>query len=154
MTGVQTCALPILAPLEKLSDNHQLVWDFPGSATSLECDADKVAQILVNLVSNAIKYSPNGGDISIRLAQEGDCTRWQISDQGLGMTPEEQGLLFQQFSRLPQKGTRKIKGTGLGLYITRRLIEAHRGGIWVESTPGEGSTFSFELPNRATDTAK
>ncbi len=143
-----------LAPLEKLSDNHQLVWDFPESATSLECDADKVAQILVNLVSNAIKYSPNGGEIGIRLAQEGDCTRWQISDQGLGMTPEEQGLLFQQFSRLPQKGTRKIKGTGLGLYITRRLIEAHRGRIWVESTPGEGSTFSFELPNRATDTAK
>jgi len=135
-----------LAPLEHLSDKHTLVYEAPEKLRPITCDADKIAQVLVNLASNAIKYSPDGGEVRVRLSQNDKVTRWEIQDQGLGMTAEEQELLFQQFSRLPQKGTRKIKGTGLGLYITKHLIEAHRGKIEVQSEPGKGSTFAFEIP--------
>jgi signal transduction histidine kinase len=98
-----------------------------------------------NLIGNAIKYSPNGGEVRVRIERQGGQALVTVSDQGLGVHPEELPQLFQIFSRLESAGT--IEGSGLGLYIVRSIVEAHGGRIWAESAgPGQGSTFCLTLP--------
>jgi PAS domain S-box-containing protein len=117
-------------------------------------DDQRIAQIITNLLSNATKFTPNGGSITLRsqFVEEidGICTvRFSIIDTGIGITPEQQARLFGQFQQAESSTTRKFGGTGLGLAISKRLVEMMDGAIWVESTPGEGSTFIFyvKLPH-------
>lgn len=116
--------------------------DVPG----VDADRDKVRQVLVNLVENAIKYSPDGGRIEIRVDAAGDAVLFSVSDEGLGIPAEEQGRVFEKFYRLDPQMTRGVGGTGLGLYICNELVTRMGGHIWVESVANEGSTFLFELP--------
>ncbi len=129
---------------------HTFTFDFPGPPLMVEADRDRVQQILTNLISNAIKYSPNGGEVRIGGRDDGDGALLWVSDQGVGMTEEQVGMLFQRFQRVDRDAIKGIRGTGLGLFLVRGLVEAHRGRIWAESVPGEGSTFFVRLPQVAT----
>jgi signal transduction histidine kinase len=107
-----------------------------------------VSQILTNLVDNAYNYTPPGGHISITLIELGGEVRVSVSDDGIGISPEEQERVFERFYRGEDPLVLATAGTGLGLSIVRQLVEMHGGRIWLESSgvPGEGSTFSFSLP--------
>jgi PAS domain S-box-containing protein len=109
-------------------------------------DPDKVRQVLVNLVDNAVKYSPDGGRVAVRIGAAGAHVVFAVADPGLGIPHAEQRRIFEKFYRLEPNMPRGIGGTGLGLYICRELVGRMHGRIWVESEPGRGSTFSFELP--------
>ena len=111
------------------------------------CDADRVREAIDNLISNAVKYSPNGGMISITVTQEDDSTIVRISDDGSGLSPEDLGRLFGRFQRLSAKPTAGESSTGLGLSIVKRIIDMHGGQVTAESKgPGKGSTFTIILP--------
>jgi len=109
-------------------------------------DGERTRQVLLNLLDNAIKYSPPGGRIEVRLAVVGDRLRFIVQDQGLGIPVGEQERIFDKFYRLDPDQRRGIGGTGLGLYICRELVRSMHGSIWVESETGKGTTFAFELP--------
>jgi signal transduction histidine kinase len=109
-------------------------------------DPDKVRQVLVNLVDNAVKYSPDGGEVRVEISRDAERVRFAVCDQGLGIPYAEQRRIFDKFYRLDPDMTRGIGGTGLGLYICRELVRRMEGEIWVTSEPGSGSTFAFELP--------
>ena len=110
-------------------------------------DADRVTQILTNLLSNACKYTPVGGTISVTAhGEEKDRVRVEVKDTGIGLSSEEMGKLFTKFFRAKNRTTQEVGGTGLGLTITRSLVEMHGGEITVASVAGQGSTFSFTLP--------
>lgn len=111
----------------------------------VHADKDKTFQILLNLVSNAHKYTPEGGHLALRAAAEGDCLRVEVQDDGIGIPPEDLADLFQEFHRV-KGASYGQQGTGLGLAITKRLVEMQGGAIAVESELGRGSTFSFTLP--------
>lgn len=109
-------------------------------------DGDRLGQVLDNLVSNAIKYTPAGGRVEILCESRGDEVALVVSDTGIGISPEDQEKLFQRFFRVRSSETRKIGGTGLGLSIAKTIVDAHRGRLTVESSPGKGSRFTVVLP--------
>lgn len=111
-------------------------------------DPGRLDQVLSNLITNAIKYSPSGGSIRIRLGRSGEMARVSISDQGIGIPADERAKLFQPFARAANASIRNFGGIGLGLFISRDIIERHGGQIWLESEEGKGSTFYFTLPLR------
>lgn len=122
-----------------------LVGPLPDAPVTLCMDARRIKQVLHNLLSNAIKFSPAQGMVQVRILREDAHLRCEIQDQGEGIAPEDQGFLFQRFRQL-ESGVRKGKGAGLGLSISKALVEAHGGEIGVISARGQGSTFWFTLP--------
>jgi two-component system phosphate regulon sensor histidine kinase PhoR len=112
----------------------------------VEADRDKVRQVLVNLVENAIKYSPDGGSVQVGVEAQEENVLFLVRDEGLGIPSDEQGRVFEKFYRVDPQMTRGVGGTGLGLYICNELVSRMGGHIWLESKAGEGSTFLFELP--------
>jgi len=118
----------------------------PPDLPPLYGDKSKIEQIMRNFVSNAIKYSPNGGDVKIFVTFNDDFATVCVADQGLGIPEDSLSKLFQEFYRVERETHVNIKGTGLGLSITKQLIEAHGGKVWVESKLGAGSKFFFTLP--------
>jgi signal transduction histidine kinase len=108
-------------------------------------DPDKLRQVLVNLIENAVKYTREGR-IEVRLDPHNGWVRFSVSDEGPGIPASQQERVFEKFYRLDPNMTQGVGGTGLGLYICRELVGAMHGDIWVQSVPGQGSTFSFELP--------
>jgi PAS domain S-box-containing protein len=123
---------------------HDLRLVIPDASQDVCVDADRVAQVLDNLLGNAVKYSPEGGSITVSVTQSPDLVQISITDQGPGIDPVAVPHLFERFYRASAREVRG--GLGLGLYIARTLVVAHGGQIWVESTPGEGSTFTFTVP--------
>ena len=117
----------------------------PGLPTVMG-DRLRLEQVLRNLVGNAIKYSPRGGRVEVKAETVDGVAQFSVSDQGIGMTAEEVRQIFTKFYRAGNVLTRKTQGTGLGLYISKSIVEAHGGTIWAESKPGAGSTFYFTLP--------
>ena len=109
-------------------------------------DADKLRQVLVNLTENAIKYSPDGGRVEVRVEKAGESVRFRVCDEGIGIPAEQQAHVFDRFHRLDPNMTRGVGGLGLGLYISHELVQRMNGRIWVTSREGSGSTFTFELP--------
>jgi PAS domain S-box-containing protein len=128
------------------TNNHQFDLIMPSDLPKITADQDKIEQVLTNLLSNAIKYSPDGGKITISARQVGENVAVSVSDQGIGIPEEHLGKLFTRFHRVDSRDARKQYGTGIGLYLVKHLVEAHRGEITVESQVGEGSTFTFVLP--------
>lgn len=123
---------------------HSLVLDAPEPVVG-NWDPARLDQVLTNLVSNALKYSPQGGEIRVRLRQHAHDAEIAVSDQGIGIPREEQTHLFEPFTRATRSGE-VASGQGLGLFITAQIVQAHEGTIEIESQPGSGSTFSIHLP--------
>jgi two-component system phosphate regulon sensor histidine kinase PhoR len=124
---------------------QQIETQLPDQLT-LEADERRLKQVLLNLVGNAIKYTPPQGNIRLAVTVEKAQVVVAVQDDGIGIPAADLPHLFDKFYRVQNESTRGIKGTGLGLAIARSIVEAHHGRIWVESTPGEGSTFSLALP--------
>ena len=118
----------------------------PEPEPLVAADADGLRQVLVNLVENAVKYSPDGGLVELVLEPVGERARFAVRDRGLGIPASEQERIFEKFFRLDPNLSRGVGGTGLGLYISREIVRRMGGRLRVESEPGHGSTFSFELP--------
>jgi signal transduction histidine kinase len=127
-------------------ETHQFELRFPDDMPPVRADYERVRQALSNLVSNAVKYSPDGGTIRIGGWNEQDYAVCYVSDQGIGIPPEEQEAIFRRFYRVDNRLARETQGSGLGLFLTRAIVEAHGGRIWVESQVGKGSRFVFTLP--------
>jgi len=127
---------------------HALVVTPPSPGLRVQADRGRVRQVLLNLLSNAIKFTPDGGRITVAAGpvNGGSAVRIAVTDTGIGIAAEDQPKLFQEFSQLDASASRKYEGTGLGLALSRRLIELHGGAIGVESEMGKGSTFWFTLP--------
>src|SRR5206468_8868378 len=111
----------------------------------IDGDERKVKQVLLNLLSNALKFTPEGGRVDVDARLDGDGAEVSVADTGIGIAPEDQAAVFEEFR---QVGTadKKAEGTGLGLALSRKFIELHGGRIWVKSELGTGSTFTFTLP--------
>jgi PAS domain S-box-containing protein len=124
---------------------HQFMIDFPPNYPVILGDIDRLTQVLSNLVSNAIKYSPNGGEIRIAGQVLANQVVVCVSDQGPGIAPDDIPHVFDRFYRA-KDASRTTKGTGLGLYLAKAVIEAHRGRIWVDPKPGDGARICFSLP--------
>jgi signal transduction histidine kinase len=112
----------------------------------VEADGARLAQVLDNLISNAIKYTPDGGRVDVRAERDDDEVVLSVSDTGIGLTAGERAAIFEPFYRSAAVKERGIKGTGLGLVIVKAVAEAHGGSVAVESEPGAGSTFTVRLP--------
>jgi two-component system sensor histidine kinase VicK len=128
-----------------VAPNHTVQLYLDRGAFEGNWDHDRLEQVMNNLVGNAIKYSPDGGAVTINTRHENGDLVVTVRDQGMGIPEEDQEQLFERFYRGSAEG-QEVKGLGLGLYVTRRIVEAHGGTISVRSKPGQGSEFSFTLP--------
>jgi signal transduction histidine kinase len=142
----ELCTSVIEAAEARKPESIQLGLVAPPSTPPLKCDPPKLKQVLVNLVENAIKYSPEGGRIEVRIADTPDRLRIDVQDEGLGIPPSEQARIFEKFYRLDAEMTRGVGGSGLGLYISREIVEQMGGLLSVRSRRGAGSTFTVTLP--------
>ena len=123
-----------------------IVLQIPPALPMLLADPRRIRQVLRNLIENAIKYSPDGGTITISVTSTADHLWVSVSDQGIGIEPEKLPNIFGRFYQIDTSPTRRVGGIGLGLSICKAIVEAHHGQIWAESQPGVGSTFHFTLP--------
>jgi len=123
-----------------------LTIEVPPDLPQVWGDRTRIIQVLTNLVSNAYKYTPEGGQIAIAAQWLDDTVQVDVADTGIGIAPQDQARLFTRFFRADHPEVRRVTGTGLGLSIVKSIVEMHGGRIWVESQLGEGSTFSFTLP--------
>jgi signal transduction histidine kinase len=125
-----------------------------GTVGSAEVDPMRVSQVMTNLLGNAIKFSAEKSTVEVWARGADDDVEISIRDRGRGISPKDVSRLFQRFGQLDSSNTRKAGGTGLGLVISKGIVEQHGGRIWVDSQPGVGSTFSFSLPRRPPPTAR
>lgn len=128
------------------SEAHWFVMDLPAELPRVWADPRRIRQVLNNLLENAIKYSPRGGQITVTAEVEGDHVTVGVADSGQGIPPEFLDRIFQRFFQVDAASTRKTGGSGLGLSISKGIVEAHGGTIRAESDPGKGSVFRFTLP--------
>jgi|GEM_PF-1988305 len=135
-----------VARVQKQSTGHRFVVDLPGRFPMLAADQIRLERILHNLLENAAKYSPKGGEIRVFARREKENLVIGVSDSGIGLSPDDTARLFEPFQRVSQSRGSRVRGVGLGLLVCRRLVEAHGGRIWVESELGHGSTFFFTFP--------
>ena len=122
-----------------------LVHEVDDRLGTIRADERKVKQVLLNLLSNALKFTPEGGRIEVHARVNDGVAEISVADTGVGIAPEDQAAVFEEFRQVGT-ASKKIEGTGLGLAISRKFIELHGGRIWVTSQPGVGSTFAFTLP--------
>jgi len=132
--------------VKRQSSAHEFMVSVPRKLPPVYADPLRLERILYNLLENAVKYSPQGGEIRVSVKQEKEHLVIGVSDQGIGISPADQAKLFRSFQRLEEFKPGRARGVGLGLLVCRRLVEAHGGQIWVKSKPGQGSTFFFTLP--------
>ena len=128
-----------------LKDGVELGLAIDPSVDVVEADERRIRQVVFNLLSNAVKFTPAGGSVEVRSAQVDSEVQISIADTGPGIASEDQERIFEEFQQT-EVGIEQREGTGLGLALSKRLIELHGGRIWVESASGEGSTFTFTLP--------
>jgi signal transduction histidine kinase len=122
----------------------------PPHLPPVRADRDRVNQVLDNLIGNAIKFSPNGGSITVQLEEANDMVQVSVSDTGIGIPPDQTERIFERFYQVDGSATRQFGGAGLGLAIVKRIVEAHGGHIWAKSQVDHGSTFLFTLPKAET----
>lgn len=125
---------------------HRFVLDFASDFPLIDADPRRIKQVLRNLLDNAVKYAPDGGLIVIRGVVRANDVVISIADQGVGISPEDMIPLFDKYFRARASHDRHVPGTGLGLPLSRAIVEAHNGRIWAESQLGEGTTLHFSLP--------
>jgi signal transduction histidine kinase len=144
--SVEVARAVVDAGRQRLPDGLELVLVPALGVPLVAADPDKLRQVLVNLTENAIKYSPHGGRIEVRIERAEPIVRFSVRDEGIGIAVRDQPHIFERFHRLDPNMTRGVGGTGLGLYICREIVQRMDGRIWVTSREGIGSTFFFELP--------
>ena len=143
---LEIASLEVEAAQARLPDNVELVLDAEAELPPVAADAGQLRQVLGNLIDNAVKYSPEGGTVTVAVESRERHIRFAVSDHGLGIPAPEQRRIFEKFYRLDPDMTRGIGGTGLGLYICRELVRRVDGRVWVESKGEAGSTFYVEIP--------
>jgi len=136
----------VIDELARRTSEYRFMLDFPEDFPLLDADPDRLLQVLRNLLDNAIKYSPDGGLIVVRGMVRENEVAISVADQGLGIAPEHLNRLFEKFFRAKSTLGRHVVGSGLGLPISRTIVEEHGGRIWAESQLGQGSTLYFTLP--------
>lgn len=147
LVGLRELLDKVVMIQKQATSRHTISLSVTSEIPDIVGDQDKLDQILTNLLNNAIKYSPNGGDIIVHACREGDEILMGVEDHGMGIPPDHLGKVFEKFHRVNNEDNRKIYGTGLGLYLVKHLVEGvHLGRIWVESEVGKGSTFWFRIP--------
>ncbi len=135
--------------------NIALTTHFPPSPAYFAGDADRMSQVILNLLSNALHYTPSGGQVHLNLTPQDSLLHFSVQDTGIGLTPEALSLIFMRFYRVDKSRSRESGGSGLGLTIAKHLVEAHGGKIWAESDGlNRGSTFHFTLPIRQENFSK
>jgi signal transduction histidine kinase len=141
-------AVGVLEKLAPLANHKQinLILEAPPSMSEIEADAMRLEQVITNLVENAIKFTPKGGEVRICGWDDRDHIEMAVLDNGIGIPPEERDKIFDRFYQVDSSAQRRYKGTGLGLTICKHIITQHGGHIWVESRAGPGSEFHFSLP--------
>jgi len=146
--GVVDLGAVVRAVASRLPDDprHPVFVDTPEDPVPCWADEDRMSEVLENLVSNAIKYSPDGGTVRVELRRDAEGVTVTVVDEGMGIEAGDMDRLFRPFSRLRNRRTAEIEGSGLGLYICERIVKAHGGRLWVESRPVQGSAFSFSMP--------
>jgi len=132
--------------IKRQSSKHQFILALPRKIPLVYADELRLERILYNLLENAVKYSPQGGEIRVSVKSEKEHLVTAVGDHGIGISPSDQAKLFGPFQRLEESRPAEVGGVGLGLLVCRRLVEAHGGQIWVESEAGWGSTFFFTIP--------
>ncbi len=142
---VSSVVAEVFAQSHRRSDRHRLAASIPRGVL-VKADRTRLIRILDNLVDNAVKYSPHGGEVTVSARKEDGIVVIGVTDTGVGISKPNQAKLFSPFERLQHVPGTAVQGVGLGLVVCRRLVEAHGGRIWVESEPGKGSTFYFTLP--------
>ena len=130
---------------QRETKRHRIVGDFDDLHPMLMLDASRITQVLDNLLNNAIKYSPDGGDITVNVRQVNELLEISVADHGLGMTADQAERVFDKFYRADTSNTAR-GGLGLGMSIAKNIVEAHGGRIWLESAPGKGTVVTFTLP--------
>jgi CheY-like chemotaxis protein/anti-sigma regulatory factor (Ser/Thr protein kinase) len=136
----------VVADFRAQSRHHHILFHRTGSPVLVQGDRERLEQVLVNLLTNAIKYSPQGGQIQVTVAREENEARVSVQDPGIGIPLAEQPRLFERFFRAANATTRNFGGLGIGLFVSREIIQRHGGRFEVESEEGRGSTFMFYLP--------
>jgi signal transduction histidine kinase len=131
--------------MQRTTSQHTILNE-QHEALHIRGDRDRIGQVLTNLLSNAVNYSPFADTILVNMTANEEQVTVSIQDFGLGIPPEKQGQIFQRFYRVEGGDRETISGMGLGLYISAEMIKRHGGTIWFESAPGSGSTFFFSLP--------
>ncbi len=150
---LQPTRLPRLAreaadEMQRRTETHRLVLDFPPNFPIIDADPRRIRQVILNILDNAIKYSPNGGLVVIRGEVRPADVVISIADQGVGISPEDLIPLFEKYFRVKSPTGYHVAGTGLGLPVARVIVEAHGGRIWAESKVGQGTTLYFSLPRQ------
>jgi signal transduction histidine kinase len=139
--------------LQRTVESHLFVLRL-GSKRRIRGDRDRLSQVLINFLTNAVKYSPNGDTVIIKTGVKGGKAIVSVTDQGIGIPEEYRAKIFDRFFRIEGDRERTYSGFGIGLYISAEIVNRHGGEICVESMPGKGSTFSFSLPLAAEKKAK
>jgi signal transduction histidine kinase len=134
------------AEFQMMTRNHRVEVVLPASVPLVLADPQRARQVLRNLVENAVKYSPEGGPVTIKAEAKPNHVQISVTDQGIGIEPQHLDHIFDRFFQVDSASTRKVGGSGLGLSICRAIVEAHDGQIWAESQANVGSTFYFTLP--------
>ncbi len=147
-TNLSTVVRDVRETMEPLAREKGILLDdfLPADLPHVQADAAKLRRILVNLLSNALKFTPTSGAVEITAEQTGEMVRVAVSDTGVGIAADDLARLFDKYEQARSRSTRSEKGTGLGLYITKQLVELHGGSVAVTSEIGKGSSFSFTLP--------
>ena len=153
-TDLERLVANTVESMAALSTRHRLTSHFPAEPLVAAVDAKRVEQVLRNLLDNAIKYSPEGGTITVQAYADNAQILLAVSDEGIGIPADEWERVFERFHRVENEITRRMRGAGLGLAVCRGIVEAHGGRIWTESQPGAGSTFCFTLPLRVPEDAQ
>jgi signal transduction histidine kinase len=128
------------------AEQHHISLDIKAHDTKVQADRVRIGQVVGNILDNAVKYSPNGGQVSIYLEELEDNYTVSISDQGMGVSPEQFDHIFERFYRVHNTASQHFSGIGLGLYVAKAIIDEHGGRIWLSSDQRTGSTFHFTLP--------
>lgn len=135
----------MIAEINLTNHNHHIVFE-PLPYTPVTADVDRIGQVVTNLLSNALKYSPGDSTVTVTVKAADGEVQVSVADMGIGIKPKDQEKIFQRFFRVENEQIKTISGFGIGLYLASEIIQRHKGKIWVESRENEGSTFHFSLP--------
>ena len=133
--------------LQASSKKIALTADIEEGISTINADERRIREVIIHLLSNAMKFNKKGGEVKLKATKQDEGLLISVSDTGIGISKAEQSKIFNKFYRVGTTLEYNFEGEGIGLYLVKLLIEAHKGKIWVESTPGKGSTFSFTLPS-------